>query len=279
MANKPKKPRSEKQLANDQRLRDKKKANQAAPAPEAPATPEQPQAAPAYSGLTAEQKDQLLLKLLLEVDELKKTKNPDVTPEAALQYTAQMQGQPVIGRNGIQGKLFKYPIEESFYPNPLDRLYELPELSRFNLKENYFFDWEVTGAEYEKYGVTYAEPRFTIRLFRKMYDEEGQPNGKLALINRHIQHEDELVARAAADKLGLTDTFESFQDMMNEMRFMRIRQWVLDLFKPPKVETHKNKPTTMNIDGKVVEVFDTEGLIDGESGISKAAGLKREVRI
>lgn len=279
-SDKPKRPRSAKQLANDQRLKDEAAAKRAAkeapqPRPERQVAPE----APAYSGLTAEQKDQLLLKLLLEVDELKKTKNPDVTPEAALQYTAQMQGQPVIGRNGIQGKMFKYPIEESYYPNPIDRLYDLPELSRFNLRENYFFDWEVTGAEYEKYGVTYAEPRFTIRLFRKMYDEEGQPNGKVALINRHIQHEDELVARAAADKLGLTDTFESFQEMMNEMRFMRIRQWVLDLFKPPKVETHKNKPTTMNIDGKVVEVFDTEGLIDGESGISKAAGLKREVRI
>lgn len=274
MAEKPKRPRSDKQLANDQRLKDEAAKKRAAK--EAPA--EQP-TAPTVQGLTSEQKDQLLLRLMLEMDELKKTKNPDMTPEAALQYTAQMQNQPIVGRNGIQGKMFKYPIEASYYPNPIERLYALPELSRFNLKENYFFDWEVTGAEYEKYGVTYAEPRFTIRLFRRLYDDEGQPNGQFALINRHIQHEDEIVARAAADKLQLTDTFESFEEMMTEMRFMRIRQWVLDLFKPPKVETHKNKPTTQNIDGKVVEVFDTEALIDGESGISKAGSINREVRI
>lgn len=276
MADKPKKPRSAKQLANDQRLRDRKKQTEAPAQPEAPAAP---QAAPSYSGLSPEQKDQLLLKLMLEVEELKTQKNPNMTPEAALQYTAQMQNRPVIGRNGIQGKMFKYPIEKSYYPDPTERLYKEPTLSRFNLKENYFFDWEVEGAEYEKYGVTYAEPRFTVRLFRKLYGDDGLPNGQFALINRQIQHEDEIVARAAADKLGLTESFESFEEMMNEMRYLRIRQWLLDLFKRPNVETHKNKPTQQNIDGKIVEVFDTEALIDGESGISKAGSISREVRI
>lgn len=218
--------------------------------------------------------DLLLQKLMAEVEELKKTKNPEMTTEAALQYTAQMQGQPVIGKNGIQGKMFRYPIEPSYYPNPIERLYDLPELSRFNLRENYFFDWEVEGIEYEKYGVTYAEPKFTVRLFRKLYGDDGAANGQFALINRQIQHEDEIVARAAADKLGVTDSFDNFADMMTEMRFMRIRQWVLDLFKPPQVETHKNKAIQQVIDGKVVEVFDTEALIDGESGISKAISLR-----
>lgn len=221
----------------------------------------------------------LLQKLMAEIEELKKQKNPEMTPEAALQYTAHLQGQPTIGRNGIQGRMVKYPVDAGYYPNPIDRLYDEPTLSRFNLRENYYFDWEVDGVEYEKYGVTYAEPKFTVRLFRRLYDEDGQPNGRFALINRQIQHEDEVVARAAADKLGLTGTFDSFEDMMNEIRYYRIKQWLLDLFKPPKIETHKNKPTQQVIDGKVVEVFDTEALIDGESGISKAGSINREVRI
>lgn len=242
--------------------------------PETPVTPnDQP------TGQPQSVMEAMMLKLMAEIEELKKQKNPNTTPEAALQYTAQMQGVPVVGHNGIQGKLVRYPVESSYYPNPIDRLYDEPTLSRFNLRENYFFDWEVEGVEYEKYGVTYAEPKFTVRLFRRLFDEDGQPNGKFALINRQIQHEDEIVARAAADKLGLTEKFESFQDMMNEMRYLRIRQWLLDLFKPPKVETHKNQPTQQVIDGKVVEVFDTEALIDGDSGISKAGSINREVRI
>ena len=215
-----KKPRSEKQLANDQRLRDRKKIK----ATEGTVQPREPQLnvpeAPQVDATTL-----LLQKLMAEIEELKKQKNPDMTPEAALQYTAQMQGQPTVGRNGIQGKLIRYPIETSYYPNPVARLYAEPTLKRFNLEENYFFDWTVEGVEYEKYGVTYAEPKFTVRLFRRLFDDDGiTPNGQFALINRQIMHEDEVVARAAADKLGLTDSFESFEDMMNEVRFLRIRQ-------------------------------------------------------
>lgn len=241
--------------------------------PETPVTPNNSEQQPVNAT------DLLLQKLMAEIEELKKQKNPEMTPEAALQYTAQMQGQPVVGKNGIQGKMFRYPVEKSYYPNPIERLYDEPTLSRFNLRENYFFDWEVEGIEYEKYGVTYAEPKFTVRIFRKLYGEDGMPNGKYALINRQVQHEDEVVARAAADKLGITDEFEDFQAMMNEMRYMRIRQWLLDLFKPPQVTTHNQVPTQQVIDGKVVEVFDTEALIDGESGISKAGSINREVRI
>lgn len=280
MAEKAKKPRSAKQLANDQRLRDRKKDKLENPNPvEVPTAPPVETPAPQATGQSNEMLEKLVLRLMDEIDELKKTKNPDMTPEAALQYTAQMQGQPVVGRNGIQGKMFRYPIEPDYYPNPVERLYDEPTLSRFNLRENYFFDWEVEGVEYEKYGVTYAEPKFTVRLFRKLYGDDGLPNGQFALINRQIQHEDEVVARAAADRLGLTESFENFQEMMNEVRFLRIRQWLLDLFKPPQVETHNKQPTQMVIDGKVVEVFDTEALIDGESGVSKAGSINREVRI
>jgi len=220
----------------------------------------------------------LIQRLIAEVDELKAMKNPDFTPEQALQYTADNVGKPTVGRNGIQGKMFKYPIEPSAYPNPLDRLYDLPELKRHGLRDNYFFDWEVEGVEYEKYGVTYAEPRFTVRLFRRLFDENDQPNGKMALINRQIQHEDEVVARAAADKLGMTEEFHSFEDMMNEMRFQRIKDWLLELFMPAKVTHHNHMPTQQVIAGKVVEVFDTEALVDGSSGKDKAQAISQQVR-
>ena len=230
---------------------------------------------------TVEVDASVLEKLLAEVEELKKTKNPEMTPEAALVYTAQSQGfNTNIGANGVQGRVFKYPVEKGFYPDPTDRLYDEPRLKRFGLRDNFFFDWEVEGVEYEKYGVTYAEPRFTVRLFRRMFEDDGvTPTGQMGLVNRQVLHEDEVVARAAADKLSLNDTFDSFQDMMNEMRYYRIRQWLLDLFTPADVKTHVGRPNQMVIDGKVVEMFDTETLIDKGSAESKASTIQNEVRI
>lgn len=278
-----KKPRTEKQLANDQRLRDRKKNKEAEatapvePTPEAPA----PQASPTFTALTTEQKDAMLLQLLAKVTDLENARTVPMSADKALEETAKMQGYDVnVGKNGVQGRVFKYPIEKSYYPDPTDRLYDEPILRRFNLRDNFYFDWEVEGVEYEKYGVTYAEPRFIVRLFRRMFEDDGiTPNGQLALVNRQIQHEDEIAARTAAGKLGMTDSFESFQEMMDEMRYYRIRQWLLDLFTPVQVHSHSKQSTQMVIDGKVVEVFDTEAIIDGESGKSKATTIESQVRI
>lgn len=281
-----KKPRTEKQLANDQRLRDRKATNEQeqlnaqvekeneAAAPQAPASP-------TFTALTAEQKDQMLLQLLSKVTDLENSRTVPMSADKALDQTAQMQGYDInVGKNGVQGRVFKYPIEKSFYPDPTERLYDEPLLRRFNLRDNFYFDWEVEGVEYEKYGVTYAEPRFIVRLFRRMFEDDGlTPSGQLALINRQIQHEDEIAARTAAGKLNMTDSFESFQEMMDEMRYYRIRQWLLDLFSPVKVHTHNKQATTMVIDGKVVEVFDTEAIIDGASGVEKASTIKSQAKV
>lgn len=224
--------------------------------------------------------EELLKTLIAEIEELKKQKNPNMTPDAALATTATMQGYDInVGNNGVQGRIFKYPVEKSYYPDPTQRLYDEPTLSRYNLRENFHFDWEVEGVEYEKYNVTYAEPRFTIRLFRKIFDEEGKLTGQLALVNRAVVHEDEIVARIGAEKLGLQDKFKDFQDMMNEMRYYRFRSWLLDLFTPAKVEQHNRQSRQMVIDGKVVEMFDTEVIIDKESAESKSSTIESQVRV
>lgn len=290
-----KKPRSAKQLANDERLRSAGKAKKALKetprteeiidtekvaverAEEAVVHPTEPKA----DKRTIEVDASVLESLMAKVAELEKQRNPNMTPEAALATTATMQGYDInVGKNGIQGRVFKYPIEKGFYPDPTSRLYDEPRLSRYNLRENFVFDWDVEGVEYEKYGVTYAEPRFTVRLFRKLFEDDAvTPNGKVALVNRAIVHEDEIVARIGADKLGLTNSFESHQDMLNEMRYYRFRQWLLDLFTPPKVEQHNKQATQMVIDGKVVEVFDTEVLIEKSAAESKTASIESSVRI
>lgn len=272
-----KKERTAKQLANDQRLRDRKKAVKI----EAPETPVATEATAPVIGLTSEQKDAMLLQLMQKVTEMESRQTTPTSVDDALAQTAKMQGHDInLGKNGVQGRVFKYPVEKSFYPDPTDRLYDEPLLRRYNLRENFYFDWDVEGVEYEKYGITYAEPRFTIRLFRRMFGDDGlTPTGQIALVNRAIQHEDEIAARTAAEKLGMADQFDSFEEMMNEMRYYRFRQWLLDLFTPVQVNHHAKQATQMVIDGKVVEVYDTESIIDGETGKSTASTIQSQVRV
>ena len=258
-----------------------KKAREARAAKQAePAQPEA-QPTPTMQTLSPELKDELLLRLMREIDELKAQRPAGYNPEAALEMNARMQPGVNIGRNGLQGVVMRYNIEPSWYPNPTERLYDEPSLRRFGLRDNFFFDWKVEGVEWEKANITYSEPRFTCRIFRRMFAEDGvTPTGQMALINRMVLHEDEVVARIAADKLQLRDKIgDDFRELMDEVRFLRIRQWLLDLFSVPKVETHSRAPRQMVVDGKVVEMYDTEALIDGDDGKSKAGSVSRETRI
>jgi len=219
--------------------------------------------------------------LIQEVNTLKTEKNPEFTAEQALNQTAKMQGVN-FGPNGVQGIQYKYPVEKSYYPDPTEQLYDEPRLSRYNLRENYFFNWDVEGVNYEKHNINYAEPRFTVMLFRKLYNDDNTFSNKAVLVSRHIQHEDELVSRMAADKLGLEigpgKDFETFEDMMHASRVVRIREWLLDLFIPAKINSFKRKKVDMVIDGKVVEVHDTEEITTEETNESAASTIQQQVR-
>lgn len=255
--------RSAKQLANDERLRNKK-------APAQPTAPSEIEELKAMVG-----------NLLQEINTLKADKNPDVTPQAALYTTGQMQGIN-LGANGIQGIQYKYPIDKGYYPDPTDALYDEVTLSRYNLKENYVFKWDVEGINYEKANINYAEPKFTVELYRKLYNDDNSFSGKIVMVSRHIQHEDELVSRIACDRLGYKigpgEKFETFEDMMHFTRVARIRDWLLQLFTPAKITSHKRKKTEMVIDGKIVDVYDTEELTTEETAESAASAVEQQVR-
>jgi hypothetical protein len=222
--------------------------------------------------------------LMAEIETLKANQvQPATQNERADQFFANSGAQ--IGANGIQGVVQKYEIEKSHYEDPTDRLTSEPELSRFAMRENYVFKWDVEGVTYEKNNITYSEPRFVIELYRKLYDDEGEAMVRIdnagnripqmALVNRNIFHQDEFAAKLAANRMGISDL--SFDDLLNEYRYQVIKRWLVSLFKAPKVGQHGRQSKTMNIQGKMVEVFDAETLVDGDSGIDKANALKSQV--
>lgn len=328
-----KKPRTAKQLANDERLRNLAKkpvAEPTAPALE-PTEPEEEDFVPTEvaerkaavaAGVpvdqlaaptpdvnaeteevtdekpvsppmpVAPQIDPNLIATIMATMQMIQQQNPQIaqaTPDEKADQTAAAigvqsnQNQAVVGANGVQGITYRYDIEKSHYPDPTDRLLSEPSLARFAMKENFRFRWSVDGVQFEKHGMTFAEPRFTLELFRLLFDEEGTPTGRMALVARAMQHEDDFIVRMAASNLGLLDQYpdteEGFRMLRDEVRYHRLQQWLLNIFTPAKIRRFKRAPKTEIIAGKAVEVYDTEELTDHDSGVAKASSLKTETGI
>lgn len=203
-------------------------------------------------------------------------------PSQKIDEIARLSGASV-GANGVEGIVSKYPVEKSYYPDPTNRLMAEPSLQRYALQHNYLFRWNVDGVEYIKNNVAFSEPRFTLELFRKIYDDDGVPTGKAALVTRNMLHEDQMTTRMASVKLGLVEKFgegeDNMRELMDEVRYWRMQQWLFQVFSPAKIETHRKRPTTQVIDGKVVEVFDTETLIDKESAQTQSSTLQSQAGV
>lgn len=200
--------------------------------------------------------------------------NQDATPNQKLAAKAELEGV-TVGANGMQGTLYKYPVEADYYPDPTDRIFNMPELSRFAPRENYEIKWTVEGNFYEneRTHVYYAEPTFKITILRVMFDEMNQPSNMRAIVGTHIQHEDEIVARMVARDMNLDTT--DLRALMDEVRFQRIRRWILDLLVPAyRQQDRVEQVSEMAIDGKVVQMVDISTNADKNVGVDTTAALK-----
>jgi len=256
-------------------------ATDGAPQPRPPMTPSP------FSQASESDKDKIIIALQQELlDAYRNNSLQNVSKEQVLDEMASMRapqsfngdGVHISAGGGIQGRMVKHSLKKGDYPDPTSRLYDDERLKRHNLRENYIFTWDVTGEQYEKNGVTYAEPRFTVCLYRRLFDDMDMPTGKAALISRTMLHEDEFVAQIIADRLGMLDNFASTKEMMDEVRYRRIRDWLIPIFIPSKPEEHANRRTEMVIDGKAVEVFDTEKVLGEAAADSKASAIQQQVR-
>lgn len=293
-----KKPRSEKQIAAFEKAQAARKAKLATkpvvPEPETTvietdevSSDVRPDVPSPFSQADESDKDKIIIALQQELLEAYRANNGvSLDKEQVLNEMASMQRpgfngntMHVSAQGGIQGRVVKHSLSSADYPDPTDRLYDDPQLRRHNLRDNYIFTWEVTGEQYSKDGVTYAEPRFTVCLYRRLFDDEDMPTGKAALVSRNMLHEDEFVAQIIADKLGLLDNFGSTKEMMDEIRYRRIRDWLIPIFIPVKHEQHANHRTEMVIDGKVVEVFDTEKIVSEDTANAKASTVRQSVQL
>lgn len=165
---------------------------------------------------------------------------------------------PQAGQAGLTGTYEKYVIDPTHYPDPRKRLQSEPRLSRFAFSENYELEWEIGVSSYKTLdGVNTREPKFSIELIRIVMDEDtGEPTNRRYTICKAVFHEDPDAALVVARDNGVK--VEEFEEaaFLNEMRYLRIRDWLLEAFYPPKpVQAKKNKRDAV-IDGKLVEMWE-----------------------
>lgn len=181
------------------------------------------------------------------------------------QMFSQPPTQPnTIGMKGgsLIGSFEKYDLTPTNYPDPRDRLSQERRLDRFAFDINYELFWDIGISSYENIeGVRVKEPKFTLALGRKLYDEEsgerrlnkdGDPMGYI--ICRLIMHEDPEAALAIAQEQGIDIDETNEKAFLNEMRYLRMKDWLIECFYPaPKKNTGAVKE--MAIGGKIVETY------------------------
>lgn len=186
------------------------------------------------------------------------------------------RAQAHLGAQGIQGVVVKYPTDKSFYPDPTDELYDLPELKKRAMRENYILTFDVAEQVYENKGVTYSEPKFVLELWRFPNESEKeqikkqlQKDGAAKLDPEEVKihlgtcvvHEDKTAAVSLAGKLGIEYTDE--RDLLNTVRFHRFRQWLVTnpmlVGHQPAAKSRTKKE--MVIGNTVLQVEDSEELV------------------
>lgn len=165
--------------------------------------------------------------------------------------------QAKLGPQGLIGTTEKYIVDPANYPNPCTRLSQEEKLQRFAFPMNYELEFKVTSSEYQTIdGRRMREPKFTLDLVRIIIDEDtGRATNGRYTVCRAIFHEDPEAAIVIAREQGLAVDEANEKAFLDEMRYLRMREWLLEAFYPPKTQEKQNKKEVV-IGGKLVEYFE-----------------------
>lgn len=166
--------------------------------------------------------------------------------------TPQMNSQ-----GSLTGTYEKYTTDPAHYPDPTERLAQEPKLARFAFPLNYELQYTVSESAYEtKQGIFNREPKFSVDLVKIMLDEDtGEPTNMRYLVKKVVFHEDPLAAVTVARENGIPVDETNEKEFLDEMRYIRVRDWLLEIFYPKPV-TKSQERKEMVIDGKVVQYYE-----------------------
>lgn len=164
----------------------------------------------------------------------------------------------------------KFSFNPKDYPDMRDRFFTEPRLTLKGFNKHWWdLGWEVQRVNYEEDGIKLAAPRFVLELYRIIEDPEtGEPSQKRYTRKRGLFFEDpdSYIVIANQHGIDIPETFE--KTFMDEMRYLSMRDWLLDVFYPPKSTAAKSNKTEMVVGNRLVEVWE-ESSVDGTSPMDK----------
>lgn len=204
-----------------------------------------------------------------DVDDLKRQllemkENMDLMRQALLNQNNVQQGTNNNGRR--IGVFEKYTVDPAAYPDPTPRLAEEPRLAPLAFKHNYELEYSVAVSSYEtKTGENIKEPKFNVTLYRVVLDDQGnrvqvtdQKTGKLQdkfyIARKLIFHEDPQAAMVIAQENGIDVAEQEERLFLNEMRYLRVRDWLFDIFWPRPAQDEA-RISEEAIGGQIVQVY------------------------
>lgn len=248
-----KRTRTPAQLANDERLRSKKTP---------PVT--EPVKVPEDDVPTDVQGTQSLADIQRQMNELMET---NALLKAAILNQSNNQQGVTLGRdNRVLGEVDKYLVDPNNYPDPTPRLSQEKRLQSIAFNHNYELSYTFSIRSYEtKSGVNMREPEFLVVLNRIVLDTQGNPvtvinpkTGKSGIkmyrARRMVFHEDPQAALVLARENNILVDREDEKTFLDEMRYLRVRDWLYDIFWPRPADEPENIHEEV-IGGSLVQVF------------------------
>lgn len=178
---------------------------------------------------------------------------------------------PQVTTSGVVGTIEKYVLDPARYPDPCARLAKEPKLQRFAFDMNFELEWNVKITQYDtKDGLHVKEPRFEIQLNRIIMDEEtGEPTDGRYVITKGTFHEDPQAALVIAREQGVNVDGWEEKAFLDEMRYLRIRDWLMEAFYTPLIDKKKTNTREVVIGGRMVQYFEVNTK-DGDTGMTKS---------
>lgn len=171
----------------------------------------------------------------------------------------QAQQQPQMTAQGaLVGTFEKYITDPDHYPDPRERLANEPRLARYAFPINYELGWDISISAYQtQQGVHTEEPKFSLELNYIVRDEDtDEPTAGRYTLRKAVFHEDPAAAMVVARENGLPVDKNNQKAFLDEMRYIRMKNWLLEAFYPPKNDVAKQAKKEMVFGNKVVEYFE-----------------------
>lgn len=199
-----------------------------------------------------------LLKQVLELQKMMLENGGNFGPQTAA---------PAVQNGKLTGTVERYSLDKNRYPDPCERLASEPRLERFAFKYNYKLEFSMSPLSYTTIdNVRMVEPKFNLKLIAKVIDPlTGNDTGGRYTLCTMIFFEDPEAAIAVANEQGLEVDSQNEASFLNEMRYIRMRDWLLSAFYPEQVTT-RSDTTERVINNRVVDFY-TESNATGKVNI------------